>query len=381
MVKKDKKAIIILAITLIIALLKQSPIPSIIGHYLFEYSIVVTGYLCLSIYVWFQQRQRAQIKLRMQGSVNAWAIIFSSIYLVTIFFGGLIDGFGKNAFNTDLIYIFINMTSIILVGVMSLWVRHFIINAVNKKYKVVFIISTIIVCIISNYRIEQLLRFQSLEKFIIYYASFVIPFIVMQIWLTYLIVRCGFAPAVITYIICTTPFYVLKILPNLKWLTAIFIKTFVPLLGIWLMNDIIKKMIKRPKWKERSKDNPISFMVVCVLSVILIWFSVGVFPVYPRVVLTGSMIPVLKPGDIALIERKEPDEVKVDDVLFFRYKNNNGVDIIHRVVDIKNGLITTKGDNNPNPDSEAVSFNQVKGVMIGKIPYIGQLIIWLKRGI
>lgn len=380
--KKEIKAVVILLIILIIAMLKHhTPLPSIMGHYIFEYLIVVVGYLGLSIYIWFQQRQRAEIKIRTQGNINIWAIIFSSIYIIFIFVGGIIDGFGKNVYRTDLIYILINITTIIFTGVMSLWIRHFIINSVKKKYRMLFIIAVIIICVISNYRFEQLFEFKDLEHFISFYASFVIPFIIMQIWLSYIIVKGGIVPAVMTYLICHVPFYILSVLPNLKWLTAIFIKSIIPLLSIWMMNEIIEKMTKRQKWRDRKKDNPLSFMIVCVFSVILIWFSVGVFPIYPRVVLTGSMIPALQPGDVAIIESKASDEVNVDDVLFFRTKGNKGIDVIHRVIDIDDGFITTKGDNNPAPDSELVSSGQVEGVMIGKVPYIGRLILLLKRGI
>ena len=72
-------------------------------------------------------------------------------------------------------------------------------------------------------------------------------------------------------------------------------------------------------------------MLTCIISIGVIWFSVGVFPIYPIVILTGSMEPVIKAGDLVLIKRIADEEPKVGEIIQFR---RNGVNVCHRIVDI-----------------------------------------------
>ena len=42
-----------------------------------------------------------------------------------------------------------------------------------------------------------------------------------------------------------------------------------------------------------------------VTGVLIIWFAVGLFPIYPSVIITGSMEPLIKPGDIVLLKKTD----------------------------------------------------------------------------
>ncbi|MBI2508215.1 signal peptidase I [Candidatus Woesearchaeota archaeon] len=78
-------------------------------------------------------------------------------------------------------------------------------------------------------------------------------------------------------------------------------------------------------------------------------------------------------GDIFVL--KKADSVEIGDVIVYNNKVNNAP-IIHRVVDIKDGYYTTKGDHNSDTFffEEKIAKEQVYGKVLLKIPYLG----WVK---
>ena len=64
----------------------------------------------------------------------------------------------------------------------------------------------------------------------------------------------------------------------------------------------------------------------------------------------------------------------------------NGIDenlIVHRVVDVRqiNGVVyyITKGDANENADSGFITAENIRGVVLFKLPYVGQASLWLRE--
>lgn len=138
------------------------------------------------------------------------------------------------------------------------------------------------------------------------------------------------------------------------------------------------KYPKRIKTKEWIKNGSFIMGSIC-----LIWFIVGVFSVYPKVILTGSMEPVIEPGDIILIKKFETREqieaLDVGDVIVFK---REGKSISHRIINIvqQEGrvLYETKGDANQSADTTWVSLQNLEGKMVRVIPKLGLPSLWLK---
>lgn len=84
-------------------------------------------------------------------------------------------------------------------------------------------------------------------------------------------------------------------------------------------------------------------------------------------VLTGSMSPTIEIGDDVFVEITK--DIKKGDIVIFDDEKRNDF-IIHRVIDIQDNLIVTKGDNNNIQDSQ-----MPKDRVIGKV-----LIIFPKMG-
>ena len=95
------------------------------------------------------------------------------------------------------------------------------------------------------------------------------------------------------------------------------------------------------------------------------------------VVRSGSMRPVLAPGDLIIVNPLDKD-IKVGDVIVYKRPNGNYL-VIHRVYKIAENEIWTKGDHNCCPDPYRIDKEDIIGKWIGiKIPYIGYFILFLR---
>ena len=100
------------------------------------------------------------------------------------------------------------------------------------------------------------------------------------------------------------------------------------------------------------------------------------------VVSSGSMIPKLNVGDIIIVRGIDPRTVTIGTIIIFHSPNEYDMPIVHRVVAIDNQgnslFFETKGDNNPGPDGWRVPAQNLMGVYVTKIPYVGLLSLELR---
>jgi len=85
------------------------------------------------------------------------------------------------------------------------------------------------------------------------------------------------------------------------------------------------------------------------------------------------MFPTINTGDVVISLNNS--NYKKDDIVTFVSRNNN---ITHRIVEIKDDQIYTKGDANNNVDSEKINKKQIIGKVIYIIPKFGYFILFLK---
>ena len=92
--------------------------------------------------------------------------------------------------------------------------------------------------------------------------------------------------------------------------------------------------------------------------------------VSPLIVLTDSMLPEISSGDLIIVNKIDPAEVKVGDVIAFFDPAGNGSSVVtHRVIELvtENGVTKwrTRGDNNNTEDRELVPFENLVGIWHG----------------
>lgn len=130
-----------------------------------------------------------------------------------------------------------------------------------------------------------------------------------------------------------------------------------------------------------------------VFLIIIIFFIFNYFNITPykiMVVATNSMAfkneenryleninNQFNANDIVIVKKvNNINELKLYDVI--SYINEDNVNIIHRIIEIDNDSIITRGDSN-NASDKAISFDQVVGVYTDfKIPKIGLIVFFLE---
>lgn len=94
-------------------------------------------------------------------------------------------------------------------------------------------------------------------------------------------------------------------------------------------------------------------------------------------ILTQSMYPTIKAGDVVITYKQDDNIYDKDDIITYVSSNNGGITITHRVYEAYNvdGVYSykTKGDNNNAPDSEIVRSESVLGKVVFKIPKAGYI--------
>lgn len=89
----------------------------------------------------------------------------------------------------------------------------------------------------------------------------------------------------------------------------------------------------------------------------------------PVVVLSGSMEPYLKTNGICIVKKTNYEDVKKDDVLMYSIDDKT---ITHRVIDITDNGIITKGDNNNERDAYLVQKKNVRAVVVGRMNFFSK---------
>lgn len=112
------------------------------------------------------------------------------------------------------------------------------------------------------------------------------------------------------------------------------------------------------------------FKIIYILVIIyLLIFIPTIWGHKPLVVISGSMEPTLKVGGILYYHDKNYEEFDKGDILIYKLDDHI---ISHRIYDITENGIITKGDANSTYDNLLVNENQILGIGTNwSIPLIG----------
>ena len=111
-----------------------------------------------------------------------------------------------------------------------------------------------------------------------------------------------------------------------------------------------------------------------VLAVVMIAVAFAVMGFSLMIVLSGSMEPVMMPGDVVVVAPVDPDSVAPGDIVsFWRHTSEKDIIVTHRVIgiDAEGGTFVTKGDNNNVADNVLLEKDDVIGKAVFLIPYLG----------
>lgn len=125
----------------------------------------------------------------------------------------------------------------------------------------------------------------------------------------------------------------------------------------------------------------VSMLVISMAGSLVLWIALpwAFLGWSPTLVTSGSMRPLVSPGDVVLIRPARPQDLAVNTVVLYDRPDTGR--ILHRIVEERpDGTYQTQGDANSSPDSEYVRRSDIRGVAVLAVPWIGRPSLWLYQG-
>ncbi|NLC10973.1 MAG: signal peptidase I [Firmicutes bacterium] len=326
-----------------------------------------------------QSLPRPAAKLRYRPMLNWLAFLSGLAGVLTVYAAGLLEGFGSSPYELSLKGIVIN---ILYLGTTTAGIefsRSWFIHKIFKKQALKGIIIISLLYALFSFSLTRLNSLSSKIEIVKFIGKTCLPAFSESTLATYLAFLGGPLPALVYRGTLQAFHWFMPVLPDLGWLTQALLDTFVPALSLAMVYHIYIQEAEKNRKKE--KGNPIGWVTTSILSILLIWFAVGVFNIFPTAIVSGSMAPAIKTGDIVIVKRLPAGEIMENDIIQFRGKNAS---ITHRVIAIKEteqGIkaFQTKGDANNSPDTELVYPEQIMGKVVYVIPKAGWITIALRN--
>lgn len=277
------------------------------------------------------------------------------------------------------------ITNLILVGAPLVgreFIRSYVINSWTRRDKLLILVLVSLFMTITSFSLNRYLSLTSFVQLVEFSGRYFLPQLTNNILASFLVFLGGPLSSII-YLGMLEGFHWLSpILPDLKWISQGLIGILSPALFMMLLYYLHYAQTRKLK-KREEEESPLGWILTGLAAVVIIWFAVGVFPIFPSVVATGSMEPLIKPGDVILVEKIVDMEgiegLEEDDIIMYR---RNGVFISHRILEIIEGneglSFRTKGDNNTREDSELVRSEDIRGIIKARVPKVGWPTLLLK---
>ncbi|MBQ9024062.1 MAG: signal peptidase I [Bacilli bacterium] len=307
-------------------------------------------------------------------------LIYIFIYYIIIYLAGLFIGFARTIYSYTFSNLINNILPTLFTIVLMELIRHELINKTNKN-KLVLITSCILFILFESSYSFGAYNMAVKEEVYKYIGLVVIASISKNILMTVLNTRTDAYPGILYRIIMEELIYVVIIVPNLgPYLESVALIILPVLISFMVINTEKKKVVDKPK--DRKKLNKF-YLVVTVILLMLVLLNSGLLKYQIMVIGSNSMYPYMEKGDVIFLERMKNDElkeIKKGDILVFRYDNKI---INHRVTKVveRSGQLyfTTKGDNNNQEDNTVTKQEDVIGITLHRIKYIGLPSIWLSE--
>lgn len=339
---------------------------------------ILWGILAWAILVLPRYSPSGKLKFKTTIIQLAFAIGFFQVILYAI--GGLLYSFGKSPYSFTPTGILSNLffAGSMLAG-MELS-RAWLINRMGKKRTLLVLAFVSVFYTFLSLPLASITSLGPELASITYVNSTVLPTLAENLLASFLALLGGPVAAIAYRGVLQAFWWFCPILPDLPWAFQGLIGTAVPIVGLEVANSLRAWRPRRRQARREKEGSMAGWIVTIVVAVAIIWFAVGLFPVFPTTVISGSMTPTLKVGDVVIVAEASPDIVKPGDIIQFRQPN--GITIVHRVVEVRevkgSKVFITKGDANSEPDAIPVLPANVEGKVVFKIPKIGWAAIGVK---
>ena len=298
--------------------------------------------------------------------------IIPVFWLVITYGIGLLLGFLSTSYELNFLNVLKNILVVSITIILEELIRYNIIKKGSRNKSMLFIV-TILFILMNTTLILRGFDLSNNAELVKFICSYCLPITVNNIFLTYLSYKAGFKPCILYLFVTSLYLYFMPIFPSL----GIYMDSILKILLAITMIIFTYILTKRQERDIESNLKVSKF--ISILFIILILLTIGInshwFKYYSLTVGSGSMKPNLDIGDVVIVEKLEPEEIKklqIDEILVYK---NHGKTIIHRINNIKNDngelVFYTKGDANDGIDRYVTREKDIIGRTKLKIPLIG----------
>ena len=366
------------AIYLLINLgLPRLPIDSFAKTYVVQ--PILWGLLAWAILV--LPKYRTAGGLRLKTAIIQLALMIGFFQVVLYVIGGLFSSFGRSPYSFTPTGI---LTNLVFVGSMLVGMelsRAWLINRLGKKHTFLALAFVAVLYTVLALPLARITGLRPELGSITYVNSTVLPTLAESMLASLLALLGGPLAAIAYRGILQAFWWFCPILPDLAWVFRGLIGVVVPIVGLAVANTLRASRQRHRQAKREREGSLAGWVVTTIVAVAIIWFAVGLFPVQPTTIISGSMRPTLEVGDVVIIAKVSADTIKPGDIIQFR--EAEGVTTVHRVVEIREiegkRVFITQGDANSEPDANPVIPENVAGKAVFDIPKIGWAAIAVKE--
>jgi len=310
-------------------------------------------------------------KLGIRSSLFYLALMIGFAQVCFYMTGGLFSSLGKNPLSFTPLYIFLNLLLVAstLAGMelSRAWlVRH--------SGRHTFLATGCIALLygLLTLALSRLLGMKADLATMNFAAATLLPALAESLLATVLAFIAGARASLAYRAVLAVFWWFCPVIPDLTWSLKGLIGVITPVAGLAVVWNFYHAKTQPSRIKRSSGGMPVGWILTAVTGVAFIWFSVGIFPVHPVLILTGSMRPSIEPGDVAIIAKIPVKNIRVGDVIEYRHAPK--VNVVHRLIEIDDNqgqkLFITRGDANDAADEPFLAVNTV-GKVVFNVPKIG----------
>ena len=351
-----------------------------VGSFTGTYVIQPLLWLLLAGAVLVLPRYRPTTKLRDKATIIQLALMIGFFQVLLYIVGGLFSSFGKSPYSFTLTGI---LTNLFFVGSMLIGMelsRAWLVNRLGKKHTFLALAFVALLYTLLAIPLTQITGIRPEVESITFLNSTCLPLLAENLLASFLALLAGPLPAIAYRGTLQGFWWFCPTLPDLPWVFKGLIGTALPIIGLVVVNSLYSPQPRRRQAKRAKEGSLAGWIVTTVVAVAIIWFSVGLFPIHPALVGSGSMRPTMDVGDVVIIAKVPADVVNQGDIIQFRKEEK--ITVMHRVVEIQETegakSFITKGDASDEPDTDPVISENVVGKAVFNIPKIGWMAIVVK---
>lgn len=253
--------------------------------------------------------------------------------------------------------------------------------SVNKEHKFIIVIYTCLFIAIELMMTSKIYDISKMYEIFRMFTISILPVTVKHFVLSYLTYNVGYKSSLLYRLFMDLYLFVMPLLPDLGDYLSSIIGVVLPFLVFVYASRAINEFNNGVEPDFIKTTFNLWDIPYYIFFIILIALISGYFKYYILGVASASMEPKINVGDAVFVTKVSKDsKIEVGDIIVYEAYDRK---IVHRVSRIreKNGekMYYTKGDNNSSEDSGYLLFEEIKGKVIFRIPYIALPSVYLSE--